>query len=277
MTNDWTIPQCWEHYTADEHRLWDRLVARQMELLPSRTVPQFLDGVSRLGLDEPGVPDFAVLSERLSALTGWHVVAVPGLIPDAAFFAHLAERRFVAGNFLRRPDQFDYLQEPDVFHDVFGHAPLLADPVFADYMQAYGEAGLRAEGRGALAFLARLYWYTVEFGLIATGSGLRFYGAGIASSPSESVFCLESRSPHRIAFDLERVMRTRYRIDDFQQVYFVIDSFADLLAKTRDRDFANLYARLPALGDLAPDALLDGDGVLQAGDQAHLRERSRSA
>ncbi len=266
---DWTVPQNWEHFTADEHALWDRLYARQTKLLPGRAAPEYLRGLGSLGLGDGGVPDFRRLSERLMKLTGWQVVAVPGLVPDRVFFEHLANRRFVAGNFLRRPDQIDYLEEPDVFHDVFGHVPLLADPVFADYMQAYGRGGLRSMGFGALHKLARLYWYTVEFGLIETPEGLRIYGAGIVSSKGESLFALDSDSPNRIGFDLTRVMRTKYRIDDYQQGYFVIPSFEALLKTTLETDFAPLYAELDRLDDLSPADILPKDRVLTRGTQAH--------
>ncbi|MFI4935003.1 MAG: phenylalanine 4-monooxygenase, partial [Caulobacterales bacterium] len=201
---------------------------------------------------------------RLSARTGWSVVAVPGLVPDEVFFDHLANRRFVAGRFIRRADQLDYLREPDVFHDVFGHVPLLANPVFADYMQAYGEGGLRAAGFGELDKLARLYWYTVEFGLIRAGAGLQIYGAGIVSSHGESIYALEDPTPRRLAFDLKRVMRTRYEIDHYQHTYFVIPSFEDLLRQTLETDFAPLYAELDALSDLGPDTVLPGDEVIGA-------------
>ncbi len=249
---DWTVPQNWAHYTAQDHRLWDHLFDRQSRLLPGRAVPEFLAGLKLLRMDAGGVPDFGALSDRLMRATGWQVVAVPGLVPDAVFFEHLANRRFVAGNFLRTPEQTDYLQEPDVFHDVFGHVPLLAHPLFADYMQAYGEGGLRSIRFGALHKLARLYWYTVEFGLIRGEDGPRIYGAGIVSSHAESLYALDSDRPRRPAFNLERVMRTRYRIDRFQDAYFVIDSFEDLLRQTLEADFAPLYARLETLEDLEP-------------------------
>lgn len=264
---DWTVPQHWERFTADAHARWRLLFDRQMRLLPGRAAPEFLDGVAKLDLAQ-GVPDFRRLSDRLGKLTGWEVVAVPGLVPDEVFFRHLANRRFVAGNFLRAPSQMDYLEEPDVFHDVFGHVPLLAHPVFADYMQAYGEGGLRSMGFGSLHKLARLYWYTVEFGLVETAEGLRIYGAGIVSSGGESRFALESPSPHRLGFDLVRVMRTRYRIDAFQQTYFVIPSFEALLRETLETDFAPLYARLDALSDLAITDILPGDRVFTRGTQA---------
>lgn len=266
---DWTIPQGWARYTPAEHALWDRLFARQTKMLPGRAVPEFLDGLEVLRMGDGGIPNFEALSERLMKLTGWQVVAVPGLVPEDVFFEHLANRRFVAGNFLRRPDQIDYLEKPDVFHDVFGHVPLLTNPVFADYMQAYGEGGLRSIGFGALHKLARLYWYTVEFGLIDTAEGLRIYGAGIVSSNGESRFALDDPSPNRLGFDLKRVLRTKYRIDDFQQTYFVIPSFEALLRETLETDFAPLYAELETLPDLEITDVLPGDRVLTRGTQAY--------
>lgn len=266
---DWTIPQQWERFSADEHAVWDTLFARQSAMLPGRASDAFLRGLDVLRLDRPGIPDFAALNERLMTATGWQVVAVPGLVPDDVFFDHLANRRFVSGNFIRRADQLDYLQEPDVFHDVFGHVPMLADPVFADYMQAYGKGGLRSLGFGALHKLARLYWYTVEFGLVRENGGLRIYGAGIVSSYGESIFALDDPSPNRIGFDLERIMRTEYRIDDYQQNYFVIDSYEDLLRTTVDTDFAPLYARLETLPDIAIAEIVYGDEVITRGTQAY--------
>jgi phenylalanine-4-hydroxylase len=261
---DWTIPQGWGAYTRAEHAMWDRLFARQSEQLVGRAVPAFLNGLDVLHLSRPGIPDFAELSEKLGRLTGWSVVAVPGLVPDKVFFDHLAHRRFVAGRFIRRPDQIDYLEEPDVFHDVFGHVPLLTDPVFADYMQAYGEGGLRAARLGAIERLARLYWHTVEFGLIATPEGLRIYGSGIVSSHGESAYALDSPAPPRVAFDLKRVMRTRYRIDDFQPLYFVIDRFEDLLRQTLETDFAPLYRELEDAPDIEPGQVVPEDRLIGA-------------
>src|SRR6478735_11368037 len=195
---DWTIAQNWQHYTAEEHATWDTLFARQSQSLPGRASDVYLRGLDVLKLSKPGIPDFEELSERLMKLTGWQVVAVPGLVPDAVFYEHLANRRFVAGNFIRRADQLDYLQEPDVFHDVFGHVPMLADPMFADYVVAWGEGGLRSMKYNSIHRLARLYWYTVEFGLIEEPEGLRIYGAGILSSRGESVFALDDPSPNRV-------------------------------------------------------------------------------
>jgi len=201
---------------------------------------------------------------------------VPGLVPDEVFFDHLANRRFPAGRFIRQPHELDYLQEPDVFHDVFGHVPMLTDPIFADYMQAYGEGGLRALGRGQLHNLARLYWYTVEFGLMETPQGLRIYGAGIVSSRAESIFALDDPSPNRIGFDLERVMRTPYRIDDFQQVYFVIPSLK-ALRETTLADFSAIYARLEGQPDIAIDTMSPGDRIFTCGTQTYAQRGGRLA
>lgn len=272
-SQDWTIPQDWSAYTAEDHATWDKLFDRQAKLLPGRVSPEFIDGLDMLRMSKPGIPDFEELSERLMKATGWQVVAVPGLVPDEVFFDHLANRRFVAGNFIRRPDQLDYLQEPDVFHDVFGHVPLLAHPVFADYMQAYGVGGQRAAGLGVIDNLSRLYWYTVEFGLIRSDGDLRLYGAGIVSSFTESIFALEDPSPNRLGFDLRRVMRTKYRIDDFQQNYFVIDSFEDLLDQTLNTDFGPLYAELAQLPDIEIEAILPTDKVYTHGTQAYARSK----
>jgi phenylalanine-4-hydroxylase len=271
---DWTVDQNWSHYTAEEHATWDTLFARQAKLLPGRASDAYLRGLDVLKLSKPGIPDFAELSERLMDLTGWQVVAVPGLVPDDVFFDHMANRRFVAGNFIRRPDQLDYLEEPDVFHDVFGHVPMLADPVFADYLEAYGRGGQRALGLDALKFLGRLYWYTVEFGLIAEPEGLRIYGAGIVSSFSESRFALDDPSPNRVGFDIARVMRTEYRIDDFQQNYFVIPSFDELLRATVETDFAPLYEELKARADIPVAEIVDGDRLLTRGTQDYARNKA---
>jgi phenylalanine-4-hydroxylase len=270
---DWTIPQDWAAYTPAEHAMWDTLFARQSAMLPGRVSPAFLKGLDVLRMSKPGIPDFDELSARLHKLTGWKVVAVPGLVPEEDFFRHLANRTFVAGRFIRTPEQIDYLEEPDIFHDVFGHVPLLADPVFADYMQAYGEGGLRSLGFGAIDKLARLYWYTVEFGLVREAGALRLYGAGIVSSFGESRFALDDPSPNRLGFDLERVMRTDYRIDDYQQTYFVIESYEDLLRQTLETDFAPLYARLETAADLATDAVLPSDFVYTKGTQAYARAK----
>jgi len=273
---DWTIDQDWAAYTPAEHQVWLTLYERQARLLPGRACDAFLNGLDALDLHRGGIPDFSRINEELTRLTGWSVVAVPGLVPDEVFFDHLANRRFPAGRFIRKPDELDYLEEPDVFHDVFGHVPMLTDPTFADYMQAYGEGGLRALGRGQLHNLARLYWYTVEFGLLQTPEGLRIYGAGIVSSRAESIFALDDPSPNRLGFDLERVMRTPYRIDDFQQVYFVIPSLQALLDATL-QDFGRLYERLARAPDIAIEAVHPGDEVFTGGTQAYAKAGGRLA
>lgn len=267
--SDYTIPQCWGRYVAAEHAIWRTLFERQVKILPGRACQEFLDGLDKLNLVSDQIPDFEELSEQLQALTGWRVVAVPSLVPDDVFFEHLANRRFPAGQFIRKPEQLDYIEEPDIFHDVFGHVPMLAHPVFADYMQAYGKGGQRALAEfGALKNLARLYWYTVEFGLIAQKDGLRIYGSGIVSSSAESVYAVESPSPNRMGFELERVMRTDYRIDDFQESYFVISSFEELFAETY-KDFAALYAKLAAGETYKPGDVLSEDHVLTRGTHTY--------
>ena len=265
---DWTIDQRWASYTPAEHAVWTTLFERQTQLLPDRACDAFVQGMRQLPIDARQIPDFRVLSEVLMRHTGWQIVAVPGLVPDEVFFEHLAHRRFPAGQFIRRADQLDYLEEPDVFHDVFGHVPMLMNPVMADFIQAYGVGGLRAQRLGELEHLARVYWYTVEFGLVQQADGLRLYGAGIASSFSETRFALDDASPNRIRFDLDRVMRTRYRIDDFQESYFVLGSLDELLDLARI-DFAPHYQAIAGLPEHEPGTLLPGDRVLTRGSGAH--------
>jgi phenylalanine-4-hydroxylase len=272
---DWTIDQGWAAYTAEEHATWKTLFERQTAMLPGRACDAFVDGMRQLPIDGTGIPDFRDLSAVLRQHTGWEVVAVPGLVPDDVFFRLLAERKFPSGNFIRKPHELDYLEEPDVFHDVFGHVPMLMNPVIADFVQAYGEGGLRAQSLGVLPQLARVYWYTIEFGLVQQADGLRIYGSGIASSYTESVFALEDASPNHIGFDLERVMRTNYRIDDFQESYFVLDALDDLLALATI-DFAPLYERVQRQGELQPGDVLATDRVHQRGTGAYHRGRARA-
>ncbi|MBU6476035.1 MAG: phenylalanine 4-monooxygenase [Alphaproteobacteria bacterium] len=253
-----------KEFTAEEHDIWRTLYRRQLDILPKRAISLFMDSLSTLGISQEKVPDFNDVNNILMKRTGWQVVAVPGLIPDEPFFELLANRRFPSGNFIRTKKQMDYIQEPDVFHDLFGHVPILADPLFGDYMEAYGKGGLKAAKLGTIDKLARLYWYTVEFGLIQEPQGLRIYGAGILSSPTESVFCLEDKSPHRIGFDLKRILQTHYQIDDFQDNYFVIDSFRQLLDETY-ADFTPVYKELRGAPVIMPGELREGDAVLQRG------------
>jgi phenylalanine-4-hydroxylase len=244
--------------------VWKTLFERQTKLLVGRACDEFVDGMNALPIGAEQIPDFRRLSDVLIKHTGWQVVAVPGLVPDEVFFEHLANRRFPAGHFIRKPDKLDYLEEPDVFHDVFGHVPMLMNPVIADYIQAYGVGGLRAQKLGVLPNLARVYWYTVEFGLVEEHGGLRIYGSGIASSATESVFALDDSSPNRIGFDLERVMRTDYRIDDFQETYFVVRNLDELL-ELASIDFDPVYKRVAGLPDFDPGAVLSTDRVLTRG------------
>ncbi|MBV8656450.1 MAG: phenylalanine 4-monooxygenase [Burkholderiales bacterium] len=261
---DWTIDQGWANYTASEHAVWKTLYERQSKLLPGRACDAYVEGMRNLPMGPEEIPDFRKLSEVLMKHTGWKIVAVPGLVPDDVFFDHLANRRFPAGNFIRKPEELDYLEEPDVFHDVFGHVPMLMNPVFADFIQAYGAGGLRAHKLGTLKNLARVYWYTVEFGLVQQKDGLRIYGAGITSSYTESIFCLDDASPNRIRFELERVMRTNYRIDDFQEVYFVLNNLDELLELDRI-DFLPMYERIKSQPELQPWDVLATDEVLHRG------------
>ena len=261
---DFTIPQGWDAYTAQEHATWKTLFERQTQLLVGRACDEFVQGMRDLPISADEIPNFDHLNQVLMPRTGWQVVAVPGLVPDEVFFEHLANRRFPAGNFIRKPHELDYLEEPDVFHDVFGHVPLLMNPAMSDFIQAYGVGGLRAQKLGVLDRLARVYWYTVEFGLVQQKDGLRIYGAGIASSASESIFALDDPSPHRMRFDLPRVMRTRYRIDDFQETYFVINSLDELLDLAQI-DFSPLYAQVLGQPDYEPGQIVEADGLISTG------------
>lgn len=269
---DWTIDQGWESYTAAEHATWHTLFERQARLLAGRACDEYLAGMAELPIGADEIPDFHRLSDILMRRTGWEVVAVPGLVPPEVFFEHLANRRFPAGQFIRRSDQLDYIEEPDVFHDVFGHVPMLMHPVLADYLQAYGKGGLRAQRLGALEQLSRVYWFTVEFGLVAQRAGLRIYGAGIVSSFAETRFALEDKSPNRLKFNVSRVMRTCYRIDDFQESYFVLDSLDDLL-HLAEIDFAPLYDAAKSAAEIAPGDILPSDRVITHGTGAYHQKK----
>jgi phenylalanine-4-hydroxylase len=272
MRDDGTMAQPYSAYTAADHAVWRQLYARQRALLAGRACGAFLDGLARLRLPPDRVPDFADVNRQLRAATGWTLVAVPGLLPDTVFFEHLAERRFPVTWWMRRADQLDYLQEPDCFHDLFGHVPLLLDPVYADFIEHYGRLA-RDAAPEALAMLARLYWFTVEFGLIldrtpgAAPGKLAIFGAGIVSSQGESIYSLESPAPHRLAFDPARVVRSEYRIDTFQPLYFVLDSFDSLIDAVR-HELPALLAASARLPTHAAGTLADGDRVLARGLQA---------
>ena len=277
LADNW-IEAAQADYGAADHAIWDDLFARQIDILPGRAASAFMAGLDKLDLSRGGVPEFARLSSELGALTGWSVVPVPMLIPDHVFFWHLANRRFPAGNFIRTRETFDYIQEPDVFHDVFGHVPMLTDPTFADYMQEYGRAGWKAMRYNRLKALGALYWYTVEFGLIEEAPGdIRAYGAGILSGPTEAKFAVEATSPNRIMLNVDRVMRTDYVIDDLQPTYFVIESFENLFRQTVERDFDRLYRNLAPAFKYANSAVIDVDYVLHRGTQEYLLRGGRGS
>ncbi len=258
---DYTCAQNYAAYTAADHDTYRRLCARQTALLPGLACDEFIAALPSLGAGDK-IPAFEDINRRLLPATGWQLVGVPGLIPEVPFFSLLAQRKFPVTDWIRTPAEFAYIVEPDIFHDLFGHVPLLFNPVFADHMQAYGAGGLKAHQLGACEQLARLYWYTIEFGLIrqpgASGGGVRAYGAGILSSSSELLRSVTNPQPQRIALDVLRAMRTRYIIDSYQQTYFVIDSIDELFEKTAP-DFAPLYQALKELPEIAADQSIASD------------------
>jgi len=260
------VDQPWASYTRSDHETWATLFERQKQLLVGRACDEFLENQQRFGMTPDAIPKFDDLNRVLKGTTGWQIIGVEGLLPELTFFDHLANRRFPVTWWIRKPEQIDYIAEPDLFHDLFGHVPLLLNPVFADYMQAYGCGGVKAHGLGAEALinLTRLYWYTVEFGLIKQSNGLRIYGSGIVSSKGESIHCLESAAPNRIGFDMPRIMRTRYRIDTYQKTYFVIDSFQQLMDAT-EPDFTPLYLELAQQESVPAGSVLQSDFVYNRG------------
>jgi phenylalanine-4-hydroxylase len=274
-TSDYTVAQDWEHYSSQDHALWATLYQRQLALVERYAASEFLEGTRLLGAEASRIPRFESINERLEAASGWRIVAVPGLIPDQQFFDHLAARRFPVTVWIRRPEELDYLVEPDVFHDFFGHVPLLTNPVFARFMQAYGQAGTKALATpGGLAMLSRLYWYMVEFGLIRSRGGLAVYGAGILSSKGETVYSIESPDPQRLRFELTRVMRTDYRIDSYQRTYFVLESYQELFDACYGTDFTPLYQRFGAAPPIPADAQWPGDRPVPPATPAAVRSQT---
>lgn len=257
---DYTCPQDYEAYNEADHATYRNLYERQSALLPGLACDEFLAALPALGPSQH-IPRFEDINERLRKATQWEIVAVPGLIPEGPFFSLLAQRKFPVTDWIRKPSELDYIVEPDVFHDLFGHVPLLFNPVFADHMQAYGAGGLKAHVLGAGEMLSRLYWYSIEFGLIRQSSGLRAYGAGILSSSGELRHAVLDPSPQRIALDILRAMRTRYKIDSYQQTYFVIESFQQLFDLTAP-DFTPLYEQLQKLPHLNASQSLASDSVI---------------
>ncbi len=260
------IEQSWDRYTPTDHETWGKLFTRQLNLLKDQVCDQYIEGLSCLNISAKQIPNFEEMNKHLSAATGWSVVAVPGLIASRPFFTMLANKQFPAGNFIRKPEELDYLEEPDIFHDVFGHVPLLANLDYSNYMQEYGRGGLQALDHKGTKFLARLNWYTIEFGLINTKKGIKIYGAGIISSYGESKYVIEDPSSNFIKFNLERVLRSGYYIDDFQSTYFVIDSFESLYKECIERKFIPLYEQYRKLPTLTPFEIVpDMDKVLRKG------------
>ena len=238
---DYLAPQDWHHFTVGEHGVWDMLFARQVPYLGARIVTPFLEGIPKLGLDRPGIPELGRLNERLEPLTGWRCVSVPGLVPDDAFFAMLADRCFPIGNFIRSADRLDYLEEPDCFHDIFGHVPMLAHETVARLMQAMGRLGVSAVAAGLGEAISRLYWHTVEFGLAREDGEVKILGAGLASSFGEAHFAIEAHVP-RPRFTLHDAAATAYRSDSFQPLYFVSDSLECVATELEALDLAGLSA-----------------------------------
>jgi phenylalanine-4-hydroxylase len=259
------IEQNWSAYSAQDHKTWETLFNRQIATLKGHVCSEYFAGLKTLGLVAETVPDFEKMNRNLRAATGWEVIAVPGLIASRPFFTMLANKQFPAGTFIRTPEQLDYLEEPDIFHDVFGHVPLLTHPAYAAYMQEYGRAGLTAMDHKGVKFLARLNWYTIEFGLIKDKGDIKAYGAGIMSSYGEAKYVMQDPSPNFLQFELERVLRTGYYIDDFQASYFTIDSFDALFKECIERPFVPLYEVCRNKPALTPFEMTASDKVLRKG------------
>lgn len=261
VAQDWTMPQNWQAFTSAQHATWRTLFDQQSVAVVGYACTDFLRGLDILRAIDPGVPDFSQLNRRLQPATGWEIVAVPGWIPNQPFFEHLTNRRFPAANFLRPPEQIGYSEEPDMFHDIFGHVPMLTNPKFSDFLVAYGQAGLRAENLGASDFLGRLWLYTVEFGLIVEQGELRAFGGGLLSSYTETVSALTSPKLRRLWLNIERVMRTQYHFDKFQSLYFVVESFEALLRATEQTDFSSIYRKIKSETPLEPEGACVGDSL----------------
>ena len=238
--SDYTVGQDWHAYSPEMHERWRRLHARQLALVERYACTSFREGLARLDCAE-GIPRFEDANAILGPATGWKLVTVPGFIPDDVFFDHLARRQFPVTRWIREEHELDYLAEPDVFHDFFGHVPMLLHPAIADFLELYGKAGSRAMSMDALPMLARIYWYTIEFGLVREDDALKVFGAGIISSHSETVYSVDDEKVLRLPFDPVRVMRTSYMIDDFQKTYFVLESLPQLINDLVGLDFGPIY------------------------------------
>jgi phenylalanine-4-hydroxylase len=256
--SDFTVAQGYD-YSDEEQQVWRLLCERQTKLTKRLAHHSYLEGVESLGLTD-GIPDFGEVSRKLKRMTGWEIVAVPGLIPAGPFFEHLANRRFCVTNWLRTRSELDYIVEPDMFHDFFGHVPILAQPAFADFMRLYGEQAAKAFDIGGGTMMERLYWYTAEYGLMQeAGAPLKAFGAGLMSSFTELQFAVESPDAHHVPFDIETVMRTGYEIDKFQRAYFVLPSFGKLRSALQTADLAVIIAHRKDQPPLDPASV----GILQ--------------
>ncbi len=268
MREDYTFDFDPAQYTDADHAMWNTLCKRQKPLLVNRACDEYMASVDTLGIfEENGIPDWRRVSDMLEKSSGWKLVTVPGFIPGQLFLEHLSKRQFPVTWWIREPAKIDYLQEPDIFHDLFGHVPMLAHPVFAEYMQQFGLGAVKAKSLGAEEFIGRLYWFTVEFGLIRNPDGLRIYGSGIVSSKSETIYSLESPIPNRFHLDVVRAMRTDYRIDDVQKDYFVINSFEELFEMTKP-DYTDYYKKLKSLPLIPAKTILPTDEVITKGEGA---------
>ncbi len=273
------VDQGWKDYTNDQHESWKLLFERQIEILKPRACPEYLQALDTLGFTADKIPNFHEINERLRAITGWEVVATEGLIKSKPFFDMLTDKKFPSGYFIRDKDQLDYLEEPDIFHDLFGHIPLLTNEAYANYMHEYGKGGARASQYKTTKNLARLNWWTIEFGLIQKEDGLKLYGAGLCSSYGEAQYCMDDPSAHHIKFDLERCMRTKVYINDYQPSYFVIDSFEDLFEQAVNTDFSPMYKSFKGLDGIEqaeeylPFDLIEGDTVLREGTQDYIKPK----
>ncbi len=240
-------------YSNEENSVWSDLYQRQISLLEGRACKEFIDGVKQLDISSARIPQLPEVSARLRDATGWSVAPVKALISFKEFFELLNARQFPAATFIRLREHLDYLKEPDIFHEIFGHCPLLTNRAFADFTQRVGEIGLSMT-REERVMLARLYWFTVEFGLIRTSDGLRIYGGGILSSKGESVYALESPVPRRMDFNLLTVLRTTYRYDEMQTNYFIINSFEDLFALV-DQDLREIFKEAKQKGVITEEEM----------------------
>ena len=247
----------WGNFTQTDHNTWKLLFERQSLLLQKRATQEIILGLEELEICNNQIPKFSDLNKILKNKTGFTIVPVKGFIPEDLFFKFLSERKFPSTCFIRQPNQLDYLEEPDMFHDIFGHVPLLVNPLFADFMELFGRKGREAHHAGMLKFAATLYWFTVEFGLIQTVNGLRIYGAGILSSKGESIYCLDSEVPARIKFNALRVMKTQYHVDSFQRTYFVIQSFQELFDALRNLNWEEVKKTCMLFPEIEQDIILN--------------------